>query len=255
MGVFGPNLKKRRTKKASFMGSNDPGEKPSVHEDMRKIFNVEDHQTEYFLQKSAPVKRITPSHDRAIKQFYTTLRVHNNQATAELLWKDPEGRPKNNFVEAYDLFLRCEEFYRAPEIREAIQEIITEWDLVGFIMEVDLQEAKEAEYAFYIPTFVVSRLDKQTTKHRLVFNGAREFGEGSLNDFLIPGPNNVPDLAEVLLKISKTPLYLYGGHSTDVYERSGSRKGSTISKVLSSGRSVRENSSVSMYSPTVWIIM
>ena len=63
MGVFGPNLKKRRTKRASFMNSNDPGEKPSVHEDMRKIFNVEDHQTEYFLQKSAPVKRITPSHD------------------------------------------------------------------------------------------------------------------------------------------------------------------------------------------------
>ena len=185
------------------MGNTDPRENPTVQEDMRKIFNVEDQQTECFLRASNPVRRITPAHDRAIKQFYTTLRVHNNQATAELLWKNPEERPGNNFVEAYDLFLHCEEFYRAPEIKEAIQEIITEWDLVGFIVEINLQDAKEADHTFYIPTFVVSRLDKQTTKHRLVFNAAREFAGGSLNDFLVPGPNNVPDLAEVLLKFRK----------------------------------------------------
>ena len=74
---------------------------------------------------------------------------------------------------------------------------------MGFIFEIDQQEAKTEEFSFYIPTFVVSRLDKQTTKHRLVFNAAREFVGGSLNEFLMAGPNNVPDLTNVLLNFRK----------------------------------------------------
>ena len=212
IGVFCPNLKCKSRKRAAFsnLDRSAPAEevghteKSSLpHDNMRQIFNVEDQQTEFLLHQANPVRRILAKHSQAIDQFYSSLRVHNNQATTGLIWKDPRERPKNNFVEAYDLFIRCEEFYRAPEIREAVQEIIEDWSLMGFIFEIDQQVARTEERSFYIPTFVVSRLDKQTTKHRLVFNAAREFVGGSLNDFLMAGPNNVPDLADVLLKFRR----------------------------------------------------
>ena len=202
MGVFCPDLRTRRQKKAIFVNSSVE-EISSLHDQMKHIFGVEDQQTEFLLRQGSPVRRITLQHDRAIKQFYESFRLFNKQATTRLIWKDPEERPRNNFVEAHDLFIRCEEFYRAPEIREAVQEIIDTWELVGFIFEINQEEAKVEEFSFYIPTFVVSRLDKQTTKHRLVFNAARQFAEGSLNEFLMAGPNNVPDLANVLLKFRK----------------------------------------------------
>ena len=203
VGVFCPNLKRKTKKKVTFTQHGPAKDVSSPHADMKQIFNVEDQQTEFLLRQANPVRRILAKHDQAIEQFYSSLRVHNNQAVTRLIWKDSQERPKNNFVEAYDLFLCCEEFYRAPEIREAIQEILDDWDWRGFIFEIDQQEARTQEASFYIPTFVVSRLDKQTTKHRLVFNAAREFLGGSLNDFLMAGPNNVPDLADVLLKFRR----------------------------------------------------
>ena len=106
--------------------------------------------------------------------FYSSLRVSNNHATTQLLWRDPSDKPTSNFIEAYDLFPRCKEFYRSSDILQAIQSIIDEWKLVGYIFEVDLAEARSQLDSFYIPTFVVSRVDKLTTKHRLVFNAARQ---------------------------------------------------------------------------------
>ena len=155
MWVFCPNLRTRRKKKARNFASNKTGDGPSLHDQMRQIFSVEDQQTEFFLRQENPVRRITSQQNRAIEQFYS-LRLHNNQATTRLIWKDPQERPRNKFVEAHDLFLWCEEFYRSPDIREAVQEIIDNWGLMGFIFEVDQQEARMEEFSSYVPTFVVS---------------------------------------------------------------------------------------------------
>ena len=54
----------------------------------------------------------------------------------------------------------------------------------------------------------MSREDKTTRKHRLVFNTARAFFGKSLNEFLTPGPNNMCDLTQVLLKF-RSHQYTY----------------------------------------------
>ena len=137
-GDFCPNLMTRAKKKKGVNFANTEAEDlPSHHDQMKQIFvelSVEDQQTEFLLCQSNPVRRLTPPQDRAVKQFYASLRLHNNQATTQLIWKDPQDRPRNNFIEAHDLFIRCEEFYRALEIWEAIQEIIDSWELMGFTL-------------------------------------------------------------------------------------------------------------------------
>ena len=53
----------------------------------------------------------------------------------------------------------------------------------------------------YLPYHAVFRDDKRTTRCRIVFDAsAREGGDASLNDCVLPGPALQPNLASVLIR-------------------------------------------------------
>ena len=74
---------------------------------------------------------------------------------------------------------------------------VNEWVAKGYasLLDVNLQDK-----GYYIPTFMVVREDKLTTKFRLIVNGKFQFNGKCINDYLLSGPNVMNRLAEVLIR-------------------------------------------------------
>ena len=104
------------------------------------------------------------------------------------------------------LFLRSEKRMRNGDGAEwaKFQDSINEWKERGF---AEVLDASDRTPGFVIPAFIVSREDKNTTKFRLILNGAFTFNGKSLNDFLLCGPNVMNDLCEVLMRF-RYPKYV-----------------------------------------------
>ena len=76
----------------------------------------------------------------------------------------------------------------------------------GYITK--LQDDKEIEKKWYLPHFSIVRMDKTTTKTRIVFDASAKCNGLSLNDFIHQGPKLQNDLFSVLLRFRKIPIAL-----------------------------------------------
>ena len=92
---------------------------------------------------------------------------------------------------------------RTPDLEEKFQEAIATWlksDWAELVPRGDIS-------GFFIPAFIVVRIDKATTKYRLILNGASEFGGRCINDFLLAGPSRMNKLWDILVR-SRRCLYV-----------------------------------------------
>ncbi|XP_068738295.1 uncharacterized protein [Montipora capricornis] len=94
-----------------------------------------------------------------------------------------------------------------PEIAGAYSENITQYLEKGYIRKIDPTEEKPAR-RWYLPHFPVVRLDRVTTKTRIVFDASAKFGGVSLNDVIYQGPKLQKDLKDVLLRFRRHPVGL-----------------------------------------------
>ena len=94
-----------------------------------------------------------------------------------------------------------------PEIAAAYSENITQYLEKGYIRKIDPTEEKPAR-RWYLPHFPVVRLDRATTKTRIVFDASAKFGGISLNDVIDQGPKLQRDLNDVLLRFRRHPVAL-----------------------------------------------
>ena len=166
----------------------------SVRTQMEHVFDVADN-----LRFSSPIRRLTGGEVSVVDTFYEHFKIHNGHAYSPLLWKT-DVRPSGNYYEAMRFFLRTELLVRPPEVNRKIHEIITNWGKQSIIEKITSQCMIRDPSAYYIPSFVVSRQERESTKYRLVFNAARPFHGKALNDYLVAGPNNLCDIGRVLLQ-------------------------------------------------------
>ena len=135
---------------------------------------------------------------KARDKFMSSLR-NNEEGALEvgLLWKD-KRRPPNNGRQALRVFLGMERRMKCIEgLWEEFTKTIQSWTEKGYarMLELDLSQP-----GYYIPTFMVIREDKTSTKYRLIVNGKYEFNGKSINDFLLSGPNVMNKLSDVLVR-------------------------------------------------------
>ena len=71
-----------------------------------------------------------------------------------------------------------------------------------------VEDCPKVEAQFFLPGFLVKRETTHAVTFRFVMNGAREFKGRSLNDFLLPGPNKMNSLADVLVRFRQHPHVL-----------------------------------------------
>ena len=121
-------------------------------------------------------------------------------------WKSP-NRPGSNYQCAKKLFLHLEQSLEVcPEKGKAFHDTHQKWVQQSFLEEVK-DEPNKADQ-FFLPGFMVRRETMHGTSYRYVMNGAKTFEGKSLNDFLLPGPNKMNNLADVLVRFRENPYVL-----------------------------------------------
>ncbi len=88
-----------------------------------------------------------------------------------------------------------------PRLKQAFHHAISAWMQKGFI-EKTMRNTLESDEQFFLTCFMVLKDGQPLEKGRVV-NGARVFGNKSLNDYLEVGPNLMNDLLDILLLIRK----------------------------------------------------
>ncbi|XP_076298031.1 uncharacterized protein LOC143217532 [Lasioglossum baleicum] len=136
---------------------------------------------------------------RAEEHFSTTYaRLPDGRFMVRLPFKDtPElGDSRHTAVKTLDGL--SSRFRRSEEFRLAYQDFLTTYEALGHISST---LPSSGSNSYYLPHHGVLRESSKTTKLRVVFNGSMPSANGkSLNDFLLRGPNLLPNLADVLLR-------------------------------------------------------
>ena len=140
----------------------------------------------------------TRADTKARQAFENSKRVdEEGYIEVGLLWKG-KSRPKNNGRTALGIFLGMERRMRTNNgLWQAFDDNVQDWLQKGYARVVDISHRHDG---FFIPTFMVVREDKNTTKFRLIVNGKFQFDDKCINDYLYSGPNVMNKLADVLLR-------------------------------------------------------
>ena len=174
---------------------------------------------------------------KARDRFEASLRL-DSQGRPEvgLMWRD-KSRPANNGSLALRVFLSMERQMKArPGLWEEFAKNVSEWLEKGYAEMLDFHLRNEG---FFIPTFMVVREDKSTTKYRLIVNGKFQFNDKSINDYLLSGPNVMNRLDEVLIRF-RYHKYVLTCDISNMFLRVGvPQKDRKILKVLLSNRNGR----------------
>ena len=160
---------------------------------LRQFWEIENPRT----SRDQPV--LNPDEQCALEQVEKSLKYVDGRNQVALPWKENVPDLPDN----YDMALRrlCNterHLLKNPEIATAYSENITQYLEKGYIRKIDPTEDKPAR-RWYLPHFPVVRLDRATTKIRIVFDASAKFGKISLNDVIYQGPKLQRDLNDVLL--------------------------------------------------------
>ena len=168
-----------------------------LRRDLKALWGRHECCKEDLRNAKAPAVR-TKKEKQAEASFKATSGVDNEGfAEVGLLWQSKE-RPRNNWRSAFRIFLNLETRMKThPKLWEEFEKNVAEWLRKGYAKLLDFEKRKQG---FFIPTFMVVREDKSTTKYRLIVNGKFEFQGKCINDFLLSGPNVMNKLAEVLIR-------------------------------------------------------
>ena len=151
---------------------------------------------------------LNPDGQCALEQVEKSLKYLDGRYQIALPWKENvPGLPDN-----YDMALRrlCnteKRLLKNREIAAAYSENITQHLEKGNIRKINTTEEKPAK-RWYLPHFPVVRLDRATTKTRIVFDASPKFGGISLNDVIYQGPKRQRDLKDILLRFRGHPIVL-----------------------------------------------
>ncbi len=113
----------------------------------------------------------------------------NHEAAVSRLRSTERKVKKNHFIEA--------------EYRETIKTYIEK----GYLRHVSSNEPPPSE-VWYLPHFPVVRMDKTTTKVRIVFDCSEKYNGISLNDVIYAGPKLQRELIDVLIRFRRNPVAL-----------------------------------------------
>jgi hypothetical protein len=91
-----------------------------------------------------------------------------------------------------------------PTVGEEYQSTIEAYLKKGYLRKID--PAKELPGAWYLPHFPIVRMDKSTTKVRIVFDFSAKHDGMSLNDVIHAGPKLQQDLFNVLMRFRRNPV-------------------------------------------------
>ncbi|XP_054719217.1 uncharacterized protein LOC129228560 [Uloborus diversus] len=145
-------------------------------------------------------EELTLTDKRIIDRFQSNLKFIQGRYETRLLWKFSPIELGNNFCNAKKRFDELQIILRKDEwLAKEYNKIIEEQERLGIV-----QECIRTENEYFMPHRPVVRIDKDTTKVRLVFNCSSKLKQNiSLNDALECGPNLNANILDIMLNFRK----------------------------------------------------
>ena len=135
-----------------------------------------------------------------------SIQFKDNHYQVSLPWKEnPATLPENYNMAKRRLENTEKKLLKNPKIGVAYNQVIDEYIQKGYVRKIPDDE-KDPENKWYLPHFAVVRPDKDTTKVRIVFDGAATYNGVSINDIIHPGPKLQQSLLAVLLRFRRHPV-------------------------------------------------
>ena len=111
-------------------------------------------------------------------------------------WNERKGLLQNNFEYAKKrLFNTEQQLEKRPEVKKLYRDTLEKYKDKGYIKEIDSHAYNSKSW--FLPHFPVIRMEKETSKVRIVFDASAPHKGISLNDTIDQGPNLQQDLFKV----------------------------------------------------------
>ncbi|XP_065194926.1 uncharacterized protein LOC135826224 [Sycon ciliatum] len=149
---------------------------------------------------------LSPAEEKLLTKTRESLAFSDGRYHVGLPWKTTPPVLPDNFAMARKRLIGTErKLLLTDGLGTKYSAIIQEYLAKGYIRRVPKEEPRPHSI-WYLPHFPVVRLDKQTTKVRIVFDGSAQFQGVGVNDFLNKGPKLQRDICDVLLRFRKHPV-------------------------------------------------
>ena len=167
-------------------------------------------ETDFGDSISDPKSGMSVEDKRALRMMEDTVELVEGHYRLGLPWRHKPPRLQNNRKMAQRR-LDClrRKFRKDPELFERYKTSINEYIEKGYAKRIsEINEGHECENTnFYLPHHAVCNPNKPG-KIRVVFDCAAQFNGTSLNDELLPGPDETNNLVGVLIRFREHPVAL-----------------------------------------------
>jgi hypothetical protein len=145
---------------------------------------------------------------KTVHDTEASLKYRNGRYEVGLPWKETPVLPDNYEMALSRLKGTEKKLNKMPIVKQEYQATIEQYLQKGYIRKVTCEENTHTEVhmKWYLPHFPVVRLDKDSTKVRIVFDASAKIKGVSLNDFIHEGPKLQNELFNVILRFRKHPV-------------------------------------------------
>lgn len=168
---------------------------------LRRFWEIED------LNKQNPV--FSAKEQGIIDSTKSSMRFVDGRYEVAVPWKQDSQVIPCGYELAMQRLLSAEKKLKNDaNVAEAYQHNINDYVRKGYVRKLSREESVELPAGWLLPHFPVVRMDKATTKVRMVFDAAARVNGISLNDMIETGPNLQQDLFSVILRFRKHDVAL-----------------------------------------------
>ncbi len=150
---------------------------------------------------------LTEEERLALNKVKDSLKCENGRYRVAVAWKDDKPvLPATKPMALSRLRSTQKNLKKDNRVAEEYQAIIQAYVEKGYLRKVNSDEQLLNNEWYYLPHFPVVRMDKRTTKVRIVFDCAAKCNGISLNDMIHAGPKLKQDLFNVLVHFRRNPV-------------------------------------------------
>ena len=174
-----------------------------IDQNLKRFWEVESCGTE-----TNDVDILTESEKKALDLVSESLLYQNGRYQVAVPWKDDKPKlPDNRSMATSRLHSTEKKLLQNEFVAKEYQITIEQYIQKGYLRRVPPDEKPPPE-VWYLPHFPVIRMDKSTSKVRIVFDCSAKCEGISLNDVIHPGPKLQKNLFDVLVRFRRNPIAL-----------------------------------------------
>ena len=174
-----------------------------INQSIRRFWEIETYGSE-----GNDIRICTEEEQLAMKKVKQSVTYNRSTCRYKVgvPWKEDRPTLPDNREAAFSRLRNTERKLKKDQFIEAeYRETIKTYIEKGHLRHVSFKEPPPAE-VWYLPHFPVVRMNKTTTKVRIVFDCSDKYDGISLNDVIYAGPKLQRELIDVLIRFRRNPV-------------------------------------------------